>query len=60
MSTSDFRSASPYTPTPGSSTPPPTVKAEEGTRDLWTFFWLAIANSAIIIGAGLAAWLYVH
>ena len=50
----------PYTPTPGGSTPSPSVTPQEGTRELWSFFWLAIANSAIIVGAGVAAWFFVH
>ena len=51
---------SPYTPTPGASLPGPQVTPEEGKRDLWAFFWLTIANTAIISVAGIAAWLYVH
>lgn len=56
--TNAFRT--PYATDPGSSTPSPNVTPEEGTRDLWAFFWLAIANSVIIAVAGLAAWFYVH
>lgn len=50
----------PYTPTPGTSTPPPDVTPKEGIRELWTFFWLAVANTAIIAIAGVAAWLLVR
>lgn len=46
----------PYTPTPGGATPSPTVTPEEGTREIGMFFWLAIANTAIIGGAGVIAW----
>jgi hypothetical protein len=54
----DFRT--PYTPYPGSSTPSPQVSPEEGTADLWTFFWLALANTGIIAAAGIVAWIYVR
>ena len=50
----------PYTPTPGSSTPPPEVSPKEGIRDLWAFFWLSLLNTLIIAVAGLAAWFFVH
>jgi hypothetical protein len=50
----------PYTPTPGSSTTAPDVGPEEGTADLWGFFWLALLNTAIIVVVGMSAWLYVH
>lgn len=46
----------PYTPTPGSSTPPPEVTPEEGRHELGLFAWLAIANTTIIGGAGVIAW----
>ena len=52
--------ATPYTSTPGSSTPPPEVGPKQGISELWTFFWLAIANTAIIAVAGVATWLLVH
>jgi hypothetical protein len=51
---------SPYTPTPGASLPGPQVTPEEGKGDLWAFFWLTLANTAIISVAGIAAWLYVQ
>jgi len=50
----------PYTPYPGGSSPPAEMTPEEGTTDLWAFFWLALLNTAIIVGVGLAAWFYVH
>ncbi len=50
----------PYAGTPGSSTPPPEVTPKEGSSELWAFFWLALANTAIIGAAGLAAWLIIH
>jgi hypothetical protein len=52
--------ANPYATSPGSSTPGPEVSPEEGTRDLWAFFWLALANTAIIAVAGIVAWLFVQ
>ncbi len=50
----------PYTPTPGSSTPGPEVTPTEGVRDLWTFFWLALLNTAIIAVVGISVWWFVH
>jgi len=50
----------PYTPYPGSSTPPASTSPEEGQRDLWAFFWLALLNTAIISVAGIATWWFVH
>jgi hypothetical protein len=50
----------PYTASPGSSTPSPEVTPEEGRRELWGFFWLSIANTAIITVAGVATWIAVH
>ncbi|HUI38198.1 MAG TPA: hypothetical protein VLY85_01045 [Thermoplasmata archaeon] len=50
----------PYTPTPGSSTPSPEVKPKEGVREFWVFFWLAVLNTAIIGIAGIVTWLFVH
>jgi hypothetical protein len=50
----------PYTPTPGSSTPSPEVTPAEGRRELWGFFWLSLANTAIITVAGVATWFAVH
>jgi hypothetical protein len=49
----------PYTPTPGGSIPEAHVGPEEGKGDLWSFFWLTLANTAIIAVAGIAAWLYI-
>lgn len=51
---------SPYAASPGSSTPGADVTPEEGTAELWTFFWVAIVSIAIIAAGGLAAWFYVH
>jgi hypothetical protein len=50
----------PYTPTPGGSTPGPEVTPEQGIRDLWGFFWLAVLNSVIIAVAGLVVWFLVR
>ncbi len=47
---------SPYTPTPGGSSPGPTVTPEEGISDLKVFFWLAISEAVIIGGSGAIAW----
>lgn len=46
----------PYTPYPGSSTPSPQVDPKEGKSELWTFFWLALLNTAIIGTAGVVTW----
>jgi hypothetical protein len=58
MDEEPFRS--PYTPTPGASLPGPQVTPREGKHELWAFFWLTLANTAIISVAGIAAWLYVN
>jgi hypothetical protein len=50
----------PYTRYPGSSTPPDGTTPEEGKRELWAFFWLALANTTIIAVAGVATWVLVH
>ena len=50
----------PYAKSPGASMPGPEVSPQEGRRDLRTFFWLTLANTAIIAAAGIGAWLYVH
>jgi hypothetical protein len=52
--------SNPYTPYPGSSTPPASTTPEEGKADLWGFFWLALINTAIIAGAGIATWWFVR
>ena len=57
---SDTRFVSPYTPTPGSSTPSPEVTPAEGRSELWGFFWLSLANTLIITIAGLVVWWIVH
>ncbi|HYK93113.1 MAG TPA: hypothetical protein VEY07_03615 [Thermoplasmata archaeon] len=60
MSAAPTSFATPYTPTPGSSTPSPEVSPDEGRRELWGFFWLSLANTAIITVAGLLAWWLAH
>lgn len=50
---------SPYTSTPGGSTPGPGVTPHEGKSELWGFFWLTFVNTAIIAVAGFAAWYWV-
>jgi len=52
--------ATPYTSTPGSSTPPPDMTPAEGKADLWGFFWLALLNTGIIAVAGITTWWFVH
>ncbi|HYA10163.1 MAG TPA: hypothetical protein VEH10_00600 [Thermoplasmata archaeon] len=58
MSAPPYRS--PYTPYPGSSTPPATVGPHEGKLELWGFFWLALLNTLIIAVAGVVTWWVVH
>lgn len=50
----------PYTTTPGTSTQEPHITPEEGIRDLWVFFWLALLNTAIIVVAGVIVWYLLH
>ncbi len=50
----------PYTPTPGSSTAPAASTPEEGTHELWIFFWVTVASIGIIVAFGMGAWFYVH
>lgn len=50
----------PYTPYPGGATPSGETPPEEGKRDLWTFFWFALLNTAIIAVAGVVTWWFVH
>jgi hypothetical protein len=50
----------PYTPSPGGSTPSATVGPEEGKRELWGFFWLALLNTVIIAVAGIVTWWLVR
>jgi hypothetical protein len=57
MSESAWRS--PYTPTPGTSTPPPDMNPKEGIADIRGFVILAGLNNLIIGVAGAVAWLYV-
>ena len=58
MSSPTYRT--PYTPYPGSSTPSASVGPEEGKRDLWGFFGLALLNTVIIAVAGIVTWWFVH
>ncbi len=51
---------SPYTPYPGGSMPSGATTPKEGKADLWTFFWLSLANTAIIATAGIVTWWFVH
>ena len=46
----------PFTPYPGSSTPPASTTPEEGKGELWGFFWLALINTLIIAAAGIVTW----
>lgn len=48
--------SSPYAGTPGSSTPAAEVAPTHGIRELWEYFWLALANTVIITVVGLVAW----
>ena len=50
----------PFTPYAGSSTPSSDVPPSEGKRDLWTFFWLSIANTGIIAVTGIVTWWLVN
>lgn len=50
----------PYAFSPGSSTPGAGVGAKEGVSELWAFFYLSLANTAIIAVAGIVAWWIVH
>ncbi len=50
----------PYTPSPGSSTPEPSVGPEEGMHEMRAFFWLALVNTAIIAGSMIGVWWFVH
>jgi hypothetical protein len=48
---------SPYTPYPGGG-PAHDTDPKEGVGELWTFFWLAIVNTAIIAVAGIVTWYF--
>ncbi len=50
----------PYTRYPGGSMPPAATTPHEGKRELWGFFWLTLANTAIIATAGIVTWWFVH
>ncbi|HYB79775.1 MAG TPA: hypothetical protein VEG66_08485 [Thermoplasmata archaeon] len=59
MSTEEsFRT--PYTPTPGGSIPSAETTPTEGKHELWSFFWLALLNTAIIAVAGVVTWWFVR
>lgn len=58
MSEGSFRT--PYTPTPGSSTPGPEVGPTEGKSELWGFFWLSLINTVVIAVAGIVTWLLLR
>ncbi len=49
----------PYTPYPGGGGPPHDTTPEEGTGELWTFFWVALLCTFIIAGAGVTTWFLV-
>ncbi|HKV89864.1 MAG TPA: hypothetical protein VJQ43_01550 [Thermoplasmata archaeon] len=57
MSPAESPLVNPYATTPGSSTPGVGVSAEEGTSDLWSFFWLSVACTAILTVVGVLGWL---
>jgi len=40
--------------------PPASTTPAEGKAELWAFFWLSLANTAIIATAGIVAWVFVH
>ncbi|MCI4334316.1 MAG: hypothetical protein L3K04_01585 [Thermoplasmata archaeon] len=50
----------PYARSPGGSLPDPSTPPAEGRRELWSFFWLSLLNTAIIGTAGVAVWLLIH
>lgn len=58
MSEGSYRT--PYTPTPGSSTPGPEVGPAEGKSELWGFFWLSLINTVVIAVAGIVTWLLLR
>jgi hypothetical protein len=60
MPPSDSAVVNPYATSPGSSTPGAGVSAEEGSADLWTFFWLSALSSGILIVVAVVGWLLVH
>ncbi|MCI4325477.1 MAG: hypothetical protein L3K00_06325 [Thermoplasmata archaeon] len=60
MAPAETTVVNPYTTTPGSSTPGVGVSPEEGSADLWTFFWLSAVSTAILIVVAAAGWLIVH
>ena len=55
---SSFRT--PYTDSPGSSTPSPEVSPKEGREDLIAFAWLALFNTLLIGVVGVATWYIIQ
>jgi hypothetical protein len=60
MADPDAAYETPYTRYPGGSMPPAATTPHEGRGELWSFFWLTLANTAIIAVAGIVAWWFVH
>jgi hypothetical protein len=60
MAPSESAVVNPYATTPGSSTPGRGISPGEGRGDLWSFFWLSLASTAILTVVALAAWVLVH
>ncbi|HEV8050029.1 MAG TPA: hypothetical protein VGP88_05500 [Thermoplasmata archaeon] len=60
MGSSEHAPGNPYATSPGSSTPGPHVSREEGVSDLWSFFWLSIVGTVILVVVGLSALLIIH
>jgi hypothetical protein len=58
MSETAERWSTPYTPTPGSSTPGPSVTPTEGRAELVGFFWLSLLNTTVIAVVGVVCWLF--
>jgi hypothetical protein len=52
--------STPYTRSPGSSTPGSETTPAEGKADLWGLFWLALLNTGIVAAAGIGTWWFVH
>ncbi|MCI4363406.1 MAG: hypothetical protein L3K13_03765 [Thermoplasmata archaeon] len=50
----------PYASSPGGSLPDPSTDPREGAHELWAFFWLSLANTAIIGVTGLVVWWLIH
>lgn len=50
----------PYPTDPGASTAGPSMTPKEGVKDLWGFFWLSLASTAIIAVPCIGVWFFVH